>query len=177
MKQKFYWAIIILAGLICILIYFNLRAQIQEKQEIIEDVEFEIYNYNLQPKAMYDALKDTVNHPTQENFAHLAPLWLSTKYNLQSLIRLHKNDIDEQIYDEYYDNLNNQVYAMFVTYADPDLKEFEEIREDDLKRILKAWEDFSRYIDVFGGYRKVENPNQFTQEYTKFLKQVRIEWP
>ncbi|QHE51606.1 hypothetical protein [Pontibacillus sp. HMF3514] len=177
MKQKLYWICAIGIVVICLFVYFDLRVQINEKQEVIDAVEDDIYNYALQPEALRDALQRTINQPSKENFAQLAPLWESTEHNLQALFHLHKDEIDKKVYDEYYQYRHNQVIAMFITYADPELKPFEADRKDDLKRILKAWETFSGYLDAFGGYREVENPNQFAKEYTQFLKELQINWP
>lgn len=177
MREHFCKAAILLIVIIFLVVFFNIRGQLQEKQAMINRVEFEMLNYALQPQALYDALESTLHNPTKENFKHLAPLWQSTQYNIQSLIRMNKSEIKEKVYNNYYQYQHNQVYAMFITYADPELKSFEMKRKDDLKRILTAWGDFSQYIKVFGGYHEIENPNQFTQEYTKFLKEARIEWP
>ncbi|KGX91907.1 hypothetical protein [Pontibacillus marinus] len=177
MKRKLYWigAIVIVACLL--FVYFDLRIQIKEKQAVIDAVEDDIYNYALHPEALSNALQRAIKQPTKENFAQLLPIWESTEHNLQALFQIHKNEIDEKVYEEYYKYRHNQVNAMFYTYADPELKPFEDDRKDDLKRILKAWEKFSGYLDVFGGYREIENPNQFAEEYTKFLKGVQINWP
>jgi len=177
MKQKIYWIVAIAIVAFLLFVYFDLRIQIKEKQEVIDAVEDELYNYALNREALSNALQRTIKQPTKENFAQLLPLWESTEHNLQALFQLHKNKIDEKVYEEYYEYRHNQVDAMFLTYADPDLKPFENERKDDLKRILKAWEKFSGYLDVFGGFREIENPNQFAEEYTKFLKKVQISWP
>lgn len=176
MKQKIYWGLAILIIMLCIGTYYDQRIQLQEKQRTIDRVESDLYNYALQPKVLQEALQITANEPSEENFANLAPLWRSNHYNIRALIRLHKEDIDPEIYQEYETYRHNQVFAMLSTYAKPEYKSFEPEKEKDLKRILTAWKTFSGYVEKFGGTFEIENPNEFTQEYTRFLKEAQIDW-